>query len=159
MPHATAKGSDVNLACVVGIEKDAGSPLEVVAPDARPMQAGNLPLALSLLTVRMKLEGGESHECVIRPAFASVDRKFLLKLPQLEIGAHLPEAVVAAPSLTAEASQSSLVQLGLVAPQVPEPSQLDVTLERFKRLWGRIAWNLQFSKTRMAQYIDFGGLC
>jgi protein ImuB len=104
--------------------------------DCLVARATNRALALALLTVRMKLEGGVRHECVIRPALASVDRMFLLKLLQLEIGAHPPRAAVTALTLTAEAGQSSLVQLGLFAPQTPEPSRLDVTLARLKAIVG-----------------------
>ncbi len=72
----------------------------------------------------------------IRPALPSTDRKFLLKLLQLEIAAHPPQAAVVALTLTAEAGQSSKVQLGLFAPQMPEPSRLDVTLARLKAIVG-----------------------
>jgi error-prone DNA polymerase len=54
----------------------------------------------------------------------SIDRKFLLKLLQLEIAAHPPQAAVLSLTLRAEAGQSSKVQLGLFAPQMPEPSRL-----------------------------------
>jgi protein ImuB len=73
---------------------------------------------------------------VIRPALPSVDRKFLLKLLQLEIAAHPPQAAVLSFALTAEAGQSSKVQLGLFAPQMPEPSRLDVTIARLKAIAG-----------------------
>ena len=76
------------------------------------------------------------HRCAIRPALPSADRKFLLKLLQLEIAAHPPQAAVVALSLSAEAGQSSNVQLGLFAPQTPEPSRLDVTLARLKAIVG-----------------------
>jgi hypothetical protein len=69
---------------------------------------------------------------VIRPALPSIDRKFLLKLLQLEIAAHPPQAAVLSFTLTAEGGQSSKVQLGLFAPQTPEPSRLDVTIARLK---------------------------
>jgi protein ImuB len=86
--------------------------------------------------MHMSLEGGLEYERVIRPAIASTDRKFLLKLMQLEIAAHPPQAAVVSLTLTAEAGQSSTVQLGLFAPQTPEPSRLDVTLARLKALVG-----------------------
>jgi protein ImuB len=93
-------------------------------------------LALAVLTAQMKLEGGQEHLCSIRPALASVDRKFLLKLLQLEIAAHPPPAAVMALTLSAEAGLTSKVQLGLFAPPTPEPSKLDVTLARLKALVG-----------------------
>ena len=93
-------------------------------------------LALATLTVRMKLEGGGWHERVLRPALPTTDRKFLLKLLQLEIAAHPPSAAVVALTLAAEAGHTSKVQLGLFAPQTPEPSRLDVTLARLKAIVG-----------------------
>jgi protein ImuB len=93
-------------------------------------------LSLASLTVEMTLAGGRQHKRVIRPALPSVDRKFLLKLLQLEIAAHPPQAAVLSFTLTAEAGQSSKVQLGLFAPQTPEPSRLDVTIARLKAIAG-----------------------
>jgi protein ImuB len=84
----------------------------------------------------MNLEGGRTHTGSIRPALPTTDRKFLLKLLQLEIGAHPPPAAVVSLALAAEAGQSSKVQLGLFAPQMPEPSRLDVTLARLKAIVG-----------------------
>jgi protein ImuB len=93
-------------------------------------------LSLASLTVDMKIEGGQVHHLGIHPAVPSVDRKFLLKLLQLEMGAHPPLAAVLSLTLTAEAGQSSKMQLGLFAPQTPEPSRLDVTLARLKAIVG-----------------------
>jgi protein ImuB len=93
-------------------------------------------LSLASLTFEMSLEGGREHKRSIRPALPSVDRKFLLKLLQLEIAAHPPPAAVLSLTLTAEAGQSSKVQLGLFAPQMPEPSRLDVTIARLKAIAG-----------------------
>jgi protein ImuB len=93
-------------------------------------------LSLASLSVDMELEGGQSHHLAIHPAVPTVDRKFLLKLLQLEMGAHPPLAAVVSLTLTAEAGQSSKMQLGLFAPQTPEPSRLDVTLARLKAIVG-----------------------
>lgn len=93
-------------------------------------------LSLAHLTARMRLEGSKVHECVLRPAVPSTDRKFLLKLLQLEIGAHPPQAAVVSLELTAEAGRCGTVQLGLFAPQTPEPSRLDVTMARLKAIVG-----------------------
>ncbi|HWG20732.1 MAG TPA: DNA polymerase Y family protein [Terracidiphilus sp.] len=104
--------------------------------DALVERAADRALALARVTVRMKLDGGATHELALRPAIPSADRKFLLKLLQLEIAAHPPQAAVMNFELHAEAAQSSLVQLGLFAPQTPEPSRLDVTLARLKAIVG-----------------------
>jgi protein ImuB len=104
--------------------------------DCLVARAADRALALALLTAHMKLEGGLTHQCVLRPAVPSIDRKFLLKLLQLEVAAHPPSAAVVSFELVAEAGHSSTVQLGLFAPQTPEPSRLDVTLARLKAIVG-----------------------
>ena len=93
-------------------------------------------LSLATIAVKMSLEKQLSYERIIRPAIPSSDRKFLLKLLQLEIAMHPPQAAITSLTLTAEAGQQSKVQLGLFAPQTPEPSRLDVTLARLKALVG-----------------------
>jgi protein ImuB len=93
-------------------------------------------LALASLTVQMVLEGGGIYRRVIRPAVPTIDRKFLLKLLQLEIAAHPPQAAVMQIAISAEAGQTSKVQLGLFTPQTPEPSRLDVTIARLKAIAG-----------------------
>lgn len=104
--------------------------------DSLVVRANSRALALAALTVRMKLEDGDWHERSIRPALPSVDRKFLLKLVQMEIGVHPPHAAVVSLSLRAEAGQTGRMQLGLFAPEMPEPSKLDVTLARLKAIVG-----------------------
>jgi len=84
----------------------------------------------------MMLEGGATHLLNIRPALPTVDRKFLLKLLHLEMAAHPPQAAVLALTLTAQPGRSGKIQLGLFAPQTPEPSRLDVTLARIKAIVG-----------------------
>jgi protein ImuB len=84
----------------------------------------------------MDLEKDLNYQRVIRPAIPTSNRKFLLKLLQLEIAAHPPQAAIRSLTLTAEPGQQSKMQLGLFAPQTPEPSRLDVTLARLKALIG-----------------------
>ncbi len=104
--------------------------------DSLVARAADRALSLAVLAVRMRLEGGQMHERVLRPAIPSTDRKFLLKLLQLEIAAHPPQAAVHALELCAEAGYCSTVQLGLFTPQTPEPSRLDVTLARIRAIVG-----------------------
>lgn len=104
--------------------------------DCLAARAAAHALALASLTVQLALEGSEAYRRVIRPALPTIDRKFLLKLLQLELGAHPPQAAVMQIVLSAEAGQPSKVQLGLFAPQTPEPSRLDVTIARLKAIAG-----------------------
>jgi protein ImuB len=104
--------------------------------DCLATRASTHALSLASLTVEMKLDGGRAYQRTLRPALATVDRKFLLKLLQLEIAAHPPQSAVLSLTLAAQAGQSSKVQLGLFAPQTPEPSRLDVTIARLKAIAG-----------------------
>jgi protein ImuB len=104
--------------------------------DCLVARAADRALCVALLTAQMKLDGGQAHDCTIRPVLPSIDRAFLLKLLQLEISAHPPQRGVMALTLMAEAGKSSKVQLGLFSPQTPEPSRLDVTIARLKAVVG-----------------------
>lgn len=104
--------------------------------DCLAARAAAHALALASLTVQMALEGGGVYRRVIRPAVPTLDRKFLLKLLQLEFAAHPPQAAVMQMVLSAEAGHTSKVQLGLFTPQTPEPSRLDVTIARLKAIAG-----------------------
>jgi len=104
--------------------------------DCLATRAATHALSLASLAVQMQLDGAPVYQRTIRPALATIDRKFLLKLLQLEIAAHPPQAAVLSLTLSAQAGQSSKVQLGLFAPQTPEPSRLDVTIARLKAITG-----------------------
>ena len=99
-------------------------------------RATSRALSLATLTVHMDLDNGLTYLRIIQPAIPTSDRKFLLKLLQLEIAAHPPQAAIASLTLTAESGQQGKMQLGLFAPQTPEPSRLDVTIARLKALVG-----------------------
>ena len=104
--------------------------------DCLATRASTHALSLASLNVLMQLDGGHKYERTIRPALPTIDRKFLLKLLQLEVAAHPPQSAVLSLTLSAQAGQSSKVQLGLFAPQTPEPSRLDVTIARLKAIAG-----------------------
>jgi protein ImuB len=93
-------------------------------------------LCVASLKIEMQLDGGRVHERIIRPALPTVDKRFLLKLAQLDLAAHPPFAPVQSLAVTAEPGRGSKVQLGLFAPQLPESSRLDVTLSRLSALVG-----------------------
>ena len=93
-------------------------------------------LALASLTVRMGLDGGALHTRTLKPALPVLDRDVLMKLLQLDLEAHPPPAGVVTLHLHAEPGDRSRVQLGLFAPQLPEPLRLDVTLARIAALVG-----------------------
>ncbi len=93
-------------------------------------------LSLLSLALTLKLERAAEHTLSVRPALPSADRKFLLKLLQLELAVHPPSAGVLAMELTAEPAAPSREQGGLFSPQLPDSSRLDVTLARVQSIVG-----------------------
>jgi protein ImuB len=93
-------------------------------------------LALASVTITLSLEGNVVHTRTVRPALPTNDRPLWLKLLQLDLEAHPPQATIVAVILTAEPGSTSKVQLGLFSPQLPEPMRLDVTLARIRALVG-----------------------
>lgn len=105
-------------------------------------QAGERALAIAVLRVTAGLEGGGAYHREIRPALPTYDRALLLKLVQLDMAAHPPEAGVRRLEISADAGPLSKLQLGLFAPQLPEPGRLDVTLARIASIVGEgcVGW-------------------
>jgi protein ImuB len=104
--------------------------------DALVARVAQRALAVASLAIEMNLEGNQRHHLSLRPAVPTIDRKFLLKLLHLEAAAHPPQAAVLSLAIEADAGPTSKVQLGLFAPQTPEPSSLDVTLARLRAIVG-----------------------
>ena len=104
--------------------------------DSLVTRATGHALSLALLNVTLRLEGGRSHQLTLRPALPTTDRKFLLKLLQIELAAHPPQSAIARAHYCSRSWTPSTVQLGLFLPQLPEPFRLDVTLARLKALVG-----------------------
>jgi protein ImuB len=104
--------------------------------DSLVARASARSLAVASLAVAMRLEGGRTHQLTLHPAIPSCDRKFLLKLLHLEAAAHPPQAAVLSLAIEAGSGHTSTMQLGLFAPQTPEPSHLDVTLARIRAIVG-----------------------
>lgn len=93
-------------------------------------------LALASVTIKLSLEGNITHVRTVRPALPTNDRPLWLKLLQLELEGHAPQAAIIAVTLTATSDSTSKVQLGLFSPQLPEPMRLDVTLARIRAIVG-----------------------
>lgn len=93
-------------------------------------------VVLASITVTLTLEGGEEHKRTIRPALPGGDLHLWMKLAQLDLAAHPPQAAILAVTVHAEPGNRDKVQLGLFSPQTPEPGRLDVTLARLRSLVG-----------------------
>jgi protein ImuB len=99
-------------------------------------RAANHLVALASVTVTLRLEGGAEHSRTVRPALASNDLQLWMKLVQLDLDTHPPQAAILALTLAAEVGSRGKVQLGLFSPQTPETDGLDVTLARLRSIVG-----------------------
>ncbi len=93
-------------------------------------------LAIDLLRVVLHLDGGKRHERIVRPALPLEDKPTLLKLLQLELETHPPEAAILRLELHAHSAAPYRAQHGLFLPQAPEPGRLEVLLARLRKLLG-----------------------
>lgn len=100
------------------------------------VRARSRVLALASVTITLGLDGGASHERTVNPRVPTNDKKLWLKLLQLELESHPPNASILGVHLHAEPGATSKVQLGLFAPQLPEPGRLDVTLAKIAAIVG-----------------------
>lgn len=112
--------------------------LFVIGPmlDQLLSRAQNRSFALANIKIKLGLDGGGAYERFIEPALPVLQRDVLLKLLHLDLQAHPPPAGVMSIFVHAEPGDRSKVQLGLFAPQLPEPLRLDVTLARIAALVG-----------------------
>lgn len=72
----------------------------------------------------------------VRPAVATVDRSLLMKMLQLDLEAHPAPGAVVQVRVAAEYGDASRIQLGLFAPQMPEPTRFEDTYARLVSLVG-----------------------
>ncbi len=93
-------------------------------------------LALVSVSLTLRLHRRANHVRTVRPALPTDDRQLWLKLLHLDLEAHPPQAAILAVTLEAEPGRTGKVQLGLFAPQTPEPSRLDLTLARIRAIVG-----------------------
>lgn len=93
-------------------------------------------LALASTTITLSLERGQTYTRVVRPALPTNDKQLWIKLLHLDLEAHPPCAAILSLTLTAEPGSTSKAQLGLFAPQLPEPMRLDITLARIRAIVG-----------------------
>jgi len=97
--------------------------------------------AIALLQVILKLardahDQFPTHQRVVRPALPLQDVRALLKLVQLDLETHPPNAAIVALELRAESAKPHRAQHGLFLPQAPEPGRLEVMLARLRKLLG-----------------------
>ena len=92
--------------------------------------------AVRRLTATLALERGQTHLVRVAPANPTQNRENLLKLLNLELQAHPPQAEVIALRLDADAAQPQIAQRGLFQSQFPDPDRLDLLLARLRSIAG-----------------------
>ncbi len=92
--------------------------------------------ALRSLTLGLQLEKATPYERHIRPAIAPQSRDLLLKLLNLDLQTHPPQAAILGVTLSAEAARPQTAQRGLFQSQFPEPDKLDILLARLRSIAG-----------------------
>lgn len=102
-------------------------------------RASDRILALASVSVSLALEGGTPHTRTVSPPSPTNERALWLKLLQMELELHPPQAAILHVALQAEPGHISKVQLGLFSPQLPEPGRLEVTLARIAKIVGEDA--------------------
>jgi protein ImuB len=93
-------------------------------------------VSLAEVTVTLELEGGATHARKVRPAQATNEKQFWVRLLHLEMQKHPPEAAVLAVTVEAKPGGRSKVQMGLFSPALPEAARLDVTLAQLRAMVG-----------------------
>jgi len=99
-------------------------------------RAESRSLALASIVVALTLEGVMKSTYTVRPALPTNQKQLWIKLLHLELEAHPPQGAILSLTITAEPSIIRNAQLGLFAPQLPEPARLDVTLARIRAIVG-----------------------
>src|ERR1700678_2295781 len=101
-------------------------------------RAAEHTLAIAYVETRLILEGAprREHRRVVRPALPESNHHTLLKLIQLDMEMHPPQAAVIALQMQAQPARPQTVQQGLFVPQTPEAGRLEVLLARLRKLLG-----------------------
>jgi protein ImuB len=93
-------------------------------------------LATNELRLRLRLENRETHARTLRLPIPSLDAKAFLKLMQLDLEAHPPQAPIVHVWMGANPVKPQAAQSGLFIPAAPEPVKLELTLARIKAIVG-----------------------
>src|SRR5215471_11295552 len=103
--------------------------LELEVHVDRQLQAENLPESTTIPTMPL-------HQRVLKLPVPTQDAKVLLKLLQLDLAAHPPQAPVKKIIVEAFPARVRLAQAGLFQPLAPEAHKLEITLARLRAAVG-----------------------
>jgi protein ImuB len=104
-------------------------------------RAAQRALAIASVETFLVLDAPAHEECrehcrTVRPTLPQRDRLTLLKLIQLDLELHPPEAAVIALRIVAHPARPLAAQQGLFAAQAPEAGRLEILLARLRKLVG-----------------------
>ncbi len=88
------------------------------------------------VTVRLELEDQTEHVRTLRLPVPMRESKSLLKLLQMDLEAHLPQAATLALSLSLKPVHPRTIQSGIFLPITPAPDKLELTLARIRGIVG-----------------------
>ncbi|MBZ5609978.1 MAG: hypothetical protein LAP38_17085 [Acidobacteriia bacterium] len=93
-------------------------------------------MATNQVTVRLELDGQADHTRSLNLPFPMRESKSLLKLLQMDLEAHPPEASTLALALSLKPVLPRTVQTGIFLPPTPAPDKLELTLARIRGIVG-----------------------
>jgi protein ImuB len=93
-------------------------------------------MAANEITLRLELENKTEHIRTLRLPIPMRESKALLKLQQMDLEAHPPEAATVALSLSLKPVNPRTVQNGIFLPVTPAPDKLELTLARIRGVVG-----------------------
>ena len=93
-------------------------------------------MAANEVTIRLELENKTEHVRTLRLPIAMRESKSLLKLLQMDLESHPPQAATVALALALKPVQPRTVQGGIFLPVTPAPDKLELTLARIRGLVG-----------------------
>jgi len=93
-------------------------------------------MAASEVTIRLELEDRTEHVRTLRLPVPMRDSKALLKLLQMDLEAHPPQAATLALALVLNPVHPRTIQGGIFLPTSPAPDKLELTLARIRGLVG-----------------------
>jgi protein ImuB len=93
-------------------------------------------LATNEIRLVLRLENRTTHERTLRLPVPTLDTKAFLKLFQLDLSQHPPDAPVIAVRMAMNPVKPQAAQSGLFIPATPEPVKLELTVARLKSIVG-----------------------
>jgi protein ImuB len=93
-------------------------------------------MAANEITIRLELENKTEHVRTLHLPIPMRESKALLKLMQMDLEAHPPEAATAALALSLKPVNPRTVQNGIFLPVTPAPDKLELTLARIRGIVG-----------------------